>query len=119
MSPARLERVTALLDRDIADGSIAGVVSLIYRHGEIAHLRAQGFQDVDAGTPMRRDTIFGLASMTKPVTAVAVMMLVEEGTLRLDEPVDHWLPELRSQGTQRSGLPRAAGASAPAAHRSD
>ena len=94
MSPERLERVTAVFDKDIADGAIAGIVSLIYRHGEIAHLRARGFQDVDARTPMRRDTIFGLASMTKPVTAVAVMMLVEEGALGLDEPVDHWLPKL-------------------------
>ena len=97
MSPERLERVTAVLDKDIADGAIAGIVSLIYRHGEIAHLRARGFQDVDARTPMRRDTIFGLASMTKPVTAVAVMMLVEEGALGLDEPVDHWLPELANR----------------------
>ena len=97
MSPERLERVTAVLDKDIADGRLAGVVSLIYRHGEIAHLRARGFQDVAARTPMRRDTIFGLASMTKPVTAVAVMMLVEEGALRLDEPVDHWLPELANR----------------------
>ena len=79
MSPERLERVTAVLDKYIAAGELAGAVSLIYRHGEIAHLSARGFQDKDGRTPMQRDTIFGLASMTKPVTAVAAMMLLEEG----------------------------------------
>ena len=97
LSPERLERVTAVLDKYIADGAIAGAVSLIYRHGEVAHLSARGFQDTDTKTPMRRDTIFGLASMTKPVTAVAAMILVEEGKLELDEPVDHWLPELANR----------------------
>ena len=97
LSPQRLERVTAVLDKYINDGAIAGAVSLIYRHGEVAHLSARGFQDIDAQTPMRRDTIFGLASMTKPITAVAAMMLVEEGKLRLDEPVNHWLPELANR----------------------
>ena len=94
MSPERLERVTAVLDKYIAAGDIAGAVSLIYRHGEVAHLSARGFQDVDTKTPMQRDTIFGLASMTKPITAVAAMMLVEEGKLSLDEALDQWLPEL-------------------------
>ena len=94
MSPERLERVTGVLDKYIAAGELAGAISLIYRHGEVAHLTARGFQNIEARTPMQRDTIFGLASMTKPVTAVATMILVEEGKLRLDEPVDRWLPEL-------------------------
>ena len=90
----RFGEVTAVLDKYIAAGEIAGAVSLVYRHGEVAHVSARGVQDLETGTPMARDTIFGLASMTKPVTAVAVMMLVEEGRLELDEPVDRWLPEL-------------------------
>ena len=103
LSPKRLERVTAVLDKYIDAGELAGVVSLIYRHGEVAHVSARGVQDTDTKTPMARDTIFGLASMTKPVTAVAAMMLVEEGKIRLDEPVDRWLPELGSpKGAQRS-----------------
>ena len=103
LSPKRLERVTAVLDKYINAGELAGVVSLIYRHGEVAHVSARGVQDTDTKTPMARDTIFGLASMTKPVTAVAAMMLVEEGKIRLDEPVDRWLPELGSpKGAQRS-----------------
>ena len=94
MSPEQLDRVTAVLDKYVAAGDIAGSVSLVYRHGEVAHVSARGFQDMDAKTPMQRDTIFGLASMTKPITAVSAMMLVEEGKLSLDEPLDGWLPEL-------------------------
>ena len=97
MSPQRLERITAVMDKYIAKGEIAGAVALVYRHGTIAYVSARGFQDVEARTPMQRDTIFALASMTKPITAVATMMLVEEGKLRLDEPVDRLLPELANR----------------------
>ena len=92
MSPERLERVAAAIDKHVATGELAGAVSLIYRHGEIAAVSAHGFQDLAARRPMQRDTIFGRASMTKPVTAVAAMILVEKGKIRLDEPVDRWLP---------------------------
>src|SRR5262245_31416053 len=94
MSPQRLERVNAVMEKYIANGELAGVVALIYRHGTVAHIAARGFQDVETRTPMQRQTIFALASMTKPITAVAAMMLVEEGKLRLDEPVHKLLPEL-------------------------
>jgi CubicO group peptidase (beta-lactamase class C family) len=94
MSQERLERVTGVLDKHVAAGNLSGAVSLVYRHGEIAHLSARGLQDIEAKTPMQRDTIFGLASMTKPITAVATMILVEEGKMRLDEPIDRWIPEL-------------------------
>jgi CubicO group peptidase (beta-lactamase class C family) len=97
MSPQRLERVTAVMDKYIANGALAGVVALVYRHGTIAYVSARGFQDKEARTPMTRNTIFALASMTKPITAVATMMLVEEGKLRLDEPVDRLLPELANR----------------------
>ncbi|MXY17782.1 MAG: beta-lactamase family protein [Acidobacteria bacterium] len=88
-----LEGVTAVLDKYIDAGELAGAVSLVYHRGEV-QVSARGVQDLETGTPMARDTIFGLASMTKPITAVAVMMLVEEGKLDLDAPVDPWLPEL-------------------------
>ena len=89
-----LEGVTAVLDKYVEAGELAGAVSLVYHRGEVVQVSARGVQDLETGTPMARDTIFGLASMTKPITAVAVMMLVEEGTLDLDAPVDPWLPEL-------------------------
>ena len=97
MSAERLERVTAVMDKYIANGELAGVVALAYRHGAVAYASARGFQDKEARTPMQRNTIFALASMTKPITAVAAMMLVEEGALRLDEPVDRLLPELANR----------------------
>ncbi len=89
-----LEQVTAVLDKYVDAGELAGAVSLVYHRGEVVQVDARGVQDLETGAPMARDTIFGLASMTKPITAVAVMMLVEEGRLDLDAPVDRWLPEL-------------------------
>lgn len=94
MSPSRLERLTEVADKYVADGSLPGVVTLVYRKGEPAYVSARGYQDLATKTPMRRDTIFAMASMTKPITAVAAMMLIEDGKLRLDEPVDRLLPEL-------------------------
>ena len=80
----------AAIDRDDA----AGVVTLLYRHGAVAQVNAVGWQDEAAKTPMRRDTIFRIASMTKPIVAVAVLILIEEGKLALTMPVDTLLPEL-------------------------
>src|SRR3989442_4719931 len=97
MPAGRLELIPAFRNRYFANGKVAGVVALVYRHGTIAYVSARGLQDRDARTPMQRDTIFALASMTKPITAVATMMLVEEGKLRLDEPVDGLLPELANR----------------------
>ena len=94
MAPDRFEQVTAVLDKYVNAGELAGAVSLVYHRGEVVQVSARGVQDLETGTPMARDTIFGLASMTKPITAVAVMLLVEEGKLDLDAPVDPWLPEL-------------------------
>ena len=89
-----LAGVTAVLDKYVDAGELAGAVSLVYHRGEVVQVSARGVQDLETGAPMARDTIFGLASMTKPITAVAVMMLVEEGKLDLDAPVDRWLHEL-------------------------
>jgi CubicO group peptidase (beta-lactamase class C family) len=81
-------------------GEVAGVVTLLCRHGEV-HVDAIGVQDLDIGTPIRRDTIFRIASMTKPIAAAAAMILVEEAKLRLDEPVDRLLPELANRQVLR------------------
>jgi len=94
MSASRLERLTQVADKYVADGSLPGVVTLVYRKGNLALASTSGYQDLATKAPMRRDTVFALASMTKPITAVAAMMLIEEGKLQLDEPVDRLLPEL-------------------------
>lgn len=74
-------------------GEVPGIVALVWRHGEV-HVEAIGKLAVDGDDPMSRDTLFRIASMTKPIIAAAAMILVEECVLRLDEPIDRFLPEL-------------------------
>jgi hypothetical protein len=97
LSTKRYARATRVTNEAISRGDIAGSASPVYRHGEEAYFSAQGFQNLSTQKAMQRDTIFYLASMTKPVTAVAVMLLVEAGTLRLEDAVDRWLPELANR----------------------
>jgi CubicO group peptidase (beta-lactamase class C family) len=97
MDPARLDALKARMREFTQQGRVSGIVTLLQRNGALALLDATGFQDVDAKTPMRPDTIFQIMSMTKPVTGVAVMMMVEEGRLRLNDPVELHLPEFRGQ----------------------
>jgi CubicO group peptidase (beta-lactamase class C family) len=94
-SKDRLARLHQALAAHVAAGDMPGVVALVSRRGEV-HVEAVGTQSF-GGTPMRRDTIFRIASMTKPVIAAATLLLVEEGKLRLDDPVDAFLPELANR----------------------
>jgi CubicO group peptidase (beta-lactamase class C family) len=96
MSGERLARLTARMQEFEKDERISGVVTLVSRRSRLVHNDVLGFQDVESQTPMRRDTIFRIASMTKPITSVAVLMLVEEGEIGLEESVEPWLPELAS-----------------------
>ncbi len=100
LSPTRLARLDDVLRGHVARGEVAGLVALVARRDAV-HVTAIGVQDSASGAPMRRDTIFRIASMTKPVTAAAVMMLVEESRIGLDDPVDRWLPELASRRVLR------------------
>jgi len=95
-SPMRLDRMRAALHLHVASGYTPGLVALLHHRGR-EHVEAVGTMAFDSTVPMTRDTIFRLASMTKPVTAVGAMILVEECRLRLDDPVDPWLPELRER----------------------
>jgi CubicO group peptidase (beta-lactamase class C family) len=101
-SGERLRRLTTAMQSHVDAGSIAGVVTLVHRHGETVHSDVLGWQDEEAKIPMRRDTLFRIASMTKPIVSVAALMLVEEGKLRLGEPVDKFLPELAKCKVLRS-----------------
>jgi CubicO group peptidase (beta-lactamase class C family) len=78
----------------IDSGVLAGAVTLVWRGGQVLQVNELGHRDVEARLPMRRDTIFRIASMTKPVTVAAAMTLVDEGRLALTDPVTRWLPEL-------------------------
>src|SRR5882724_12569245 len=81
--------------RDAIDaGLLSGAVTLVWRSGEVLQVNELGYRDVHANVPMQRDTIFRIASMTKPVTVAAAMTLVDEGKLALADPVAKWLPEL-------------------------
>ncbi|SEB09306.1 serine hydrolase domain-containing protein [Paraburkholderia sartisoli] len=93
-SGARLAKLTEAMQGYVDRGEVAGVVTLIWRRGEIAQMDTLGALDDMSGQPMARDTLFRIASMTKPVTSAAIMMLAEEDRLTLDAPVARWLPEL-------------------------
>ncbi len=94
MSSARLGRLTAAMERAVASGGVPAVSTLVFRNGVEAHFDAQGQQDPTTGVALARDTIFRIYSMSKPITSVATMILVEEGVIGLHAPVSKWLPEL-------------------------
>lgn len=75
--------------------ALAGIVTLLWRRGEVVQVNTLGHRDIAAGLPMERDTLFRIASMTKPATSLAALMLVEEGRLKLDDPITRWLPEFK------------------------
>ena len=91
--PAILGQIPGALQGVVDNGDLAGVVTLIWRKGEIVRVDTVGQADIETATPMARDTLFRIASMTKPVTSVAALMLMEEGAFRLDEPITKWAPE--------------------------
>lgn len=91
-SDARLARIPRLIASQTAAGAIPGGLTLIWRRGRLAHKSLVGMIDMAAGTPMREDAIFRLYSMTKPVTVVALLMLLEEGRIALDDPVAKFIP---------------------------
>jgi CubicO group peptidase (beta-lactamase class C family) len=100
LSKARLHRMRDIMARHVENGSMPGLVSLVSRRGEV-HVEVIGNMAV-GGAPMQRDSIFRIASMTKPVAAAAAMILVEDCKLRLDDPVDEFLPELADRRVLRS-----------------
>jgi len=95
LSSARLARVTELVKGEIAKGRYPGAVALVARHGKVAYFEALGQRDPQSGAPMTKDAIFRLYSMTKPFASVAVMTLVEDGKILLNDPVSKYLPKLK------------------------
>ncbi|GLV88190.1 serine hydrolase [Streptomyces lavendulae subsp. lavendulae] len=105
LSGAGLRRLREVLRRHVESGKVPGLVALVGRGGE-THVEAIGTMRHDGGPPMRRDTIFRMASTTKPVAVAATMVLLDECRLRLDDPVDPWLPELADRRVlQRADAP--------------
>lgn len=93
-SAQRLQRIDTALQRYVDDGKVAGIVALVLRDGQPVYRAAKGWRDKEADAPMRSDTIFRIASQTKALTSVAILMLMEEGKLGLDDPVTRFIPAL-------------------------
>lgn len=104
LSSQRLERVSRWADRLVADGKLAGLLTLVGRRGEIAHLACHGQMDLAAGKPVTPDTIFRIYSMTKPIVSVAILMLYEEGRLQIDDPVSRHLPMFKDMRVFTGGM---------------
>src|SRR5436309_15408405 len=104
MSKTGFDRIEQhLKHRYIDAGRFPGTQLLIYRRGKVVHSTAQGFADLERKVPVKDDTIFRIYSMTKPLTSVAFMMLVEEGRVALDEPVHKYIPEWKNLGVFVAG----------------
>src|SRR5687767_3737968 len=86
LSSERLRRIHDTMQRHINAGNIAGAVTLVLRNGKLAHFEAHGMADIESKKPMSKDALFRIWSMSKPVTGVAILMLMEEGKLRLNDP---------------------------------
>jgi len=97
LCPERLQRLLAVLQADIERGRLPGAVVLVARRGKVALFESLGRQDPATGSPMTRDSIFRIYSMSKPVVSMAVMMLLEQGRLLLSDPVARHLPEFANQ----------------------
>lgn len=103
-APPKLPGVGAAMQEQIARNEVAGAVTLVVTKDKVRHLETTGHADVAAQKPMRADTVFWIASMTKPVTATAVLMLQDEGKLNVHDPVAKYLPEFAGLKTP-SGQP--------------
>jgi CubicO group peptidase (beta-lactamase class C family) len=93
MSTERLNTLTNGMKSIVDEGKLAGVVTMVARHGKVVHFVASGKSDIAKNTPMQKDSIFRIYSMSKPITGVAMMMLFEEGKWQLNDPVSKYIPE--------------------------
>lgn len=95
MSAERLERLNTAMKQAVDEGRAAGIVTLVARRGRIVQWNAFGKQDLEAGTPMAKDTLFRIASQSKALTSVSAMVLIEEGKLLLSDPISKYIPAFK------------------------
>ena len=93
MSQDRLEKIAPTLLQQIKEGRLPGFVTAVARKGRVVHYETQGFSDVEKQIPLQKDSLFRIYSMSKPITGVALMILIEEGKVRLNDPVSWYIPE--------------------------
>ena len=96
LSSERLKRVPELIQRHLDAGNFSGAVTLVARNGRIAHLEAHGLMDIEAKKPMATNAMFRIMSMTKPVVGVATLMMIEDGKVRLTDPISRFIPEFKN-----------------------
>jgi len=106
LSQERLYNITALMQKHVDEKKIAGAVAVVARRGKIAYLQSVGKQNIEADIDMDTNTIFRIASMTKPITSVAVLMLYDDGLIQLDDPVSKYIPEFSKPTVLRPGQQR-------------
>ena len=120
-SPERLKLLDAAMDGAVDHGEVAGVETMLVRHGHIVDLHMHGLKSLSAGTPITRDTIFRMYSQTKPMIGVAMMILFEEGRWRLDDPITKYIPEFANlkvmTGVDAKGQPTVEDVKRPATMR--
>ena len=102
-SSERLRRVIKIMQQYVDDGKSAGIVTLVARWGAVVHLEKYGYQNLKENQSMELDTLFRIYSMTKPITSAALMMLYEKGLVRLDDPVDKYIPGFKSVKVLEAG----------------
>jgi CubicO group peptidase (beta-lactamase class C family) len=105
LSTQRLQRIHDVIQAHLESKDLAGAVTLVMRKGKVVHFEAHGLMDLESNQPMRTDTLFRMASMTKPLTAVAVLMLMEDGKLILSDPVSKFIPEFKNPKVAVWNLP--------------
>ena len=92
MSSARFGLLETMLRQHVDDGRVPGLVAGVMRHGKVVYLQSLGWQDIEAGEPMQEASIFQIRSLSKAITSLAVMQLVEQGRIALDDPVSRFIP---------------------------
>ncbi len=102
-SKERLGRLVARTHSYVDSGGAAGIITLVARHGRMVHFDVYGKADIEAGTPLRADSLFRMYSMTKPITSAALLMLYEEGRFQLDDPLEKYFPEFKDLKVYVSG----------------
>ena len=93
MSQERLDRIAPALSKYVSSGRLPGLITAVARKGEVVHFEVQGFADLKNSVPLKKDSLFRIYSMSKPITGVALMILIEEGKVRLSDPVALYIPE--------------------------
>lgn len=108
LNPAVLGKIAPAMEAAVAGKEAAGIVTLVMKEGKVVHHEAVGMADVAGGKPMAKDAVFWIASMTKSINGTALMMLVEEGKVTLDEPAAKWMPALAKVKMKDGSMPKTA-----------